>query len=339
MIALTGGGTGGHLEVARLLKVAFRRRGVPAIFVGSSRGQDRRWFEGDEEFAACYFLDTRGVVDRGPADRIGSLALIARATARAIGILRRHAARAVVNVGSYAAAPASFAAVLRRTPLFVHEPAAAVSPLTRVLAPFSGGVFSSYGVPSPVVDFPVDQEYFALARPRMKVDRILFLGGSQGAQFINDFGLAAAPTLRRMGIAIAHQTGDADFERVQAAYRALGVPADVFAFDRAMPPRIAAADLAVSRSGGGTLWQLVANGLPTLFVPFPHAARDHQFHNARFFADRQMGFVARQAEVSLDLLLQVMRADLTAISLRLMAQVEPGGAERIADYVLERLRA
>jgi UDP-N-acetylglucosamine--N-acetylmuramyl-(pentapeptide) pyrophosphoryl-undecaprenol N-acetylglucosamine transferase len=339
MIVLTGGGTGGHLEVARLLREAFRGRGIAPIFIGSARGQDRRWFGSDDGFAARYFLDTRGVMDRGLAGRAASLGLIARATGTAFGILRRHGASAVVNVGSYAAAPASLAAALRRLPLFIHEPSAVTSPLTRLLSPCCAGTFSSYGEASAVADFPVDRAFFDLARPRTRVGRILFLGGSQGAQFINDFALTVAPTLRRMGVAISHQTGEMDFARVRAGYRSLGVDAEVFAFDRPMAPRIAAADLAVSRSGGGTLWQLVANGLPTLFIPFPYAARDHQYHNARFFADRRLGFVARQSEADLDLLLGVIRSDLREISLGLMSRIKPGGAARIAEYVLSRIGA
>jgi UDP-N-acetylglucosamine--N-acetylmuramyl-(pentapeptide) pyrophosphoryl-undecaprenol N-acetylglucosamine transferase len=179
VIVLTGGGTGGHLEVARLLKEAFRARGVTPIFIGSTRGQDQRWFDNDDGFAARYFFDTRGVVDRGPAGGVVSLALIVRATVTALGVLKRHAAKAVVNVGSYAAAPASLAALLRRIPLFIHEPSAVVSPLNRLLRPYAAGFFSSYGDESPVPDFPVDRAFFDLARPRTRLGRILFLGGRQ----------------------------------------------------------------------------------------------------------------------------------------------------------------
>lgn len=337
MIVLTGGGTGGHLEVARLLRDAFQRRGVPSVFIGTTRGQDQRWFPADDGFAARYFLDTRGVVDRGPAARLASLGLIVRATATALRVIRRHAAQAVVNVGSYAAAAASFAAVVRRIPLFIHEPSARVSPLSRLLRPYAAGFFSSYDDGSPVTAFPVDRVFFDLARPRTEVRRILFLGGSQGARSLNDFALAVAPALRNLGIAIVHQAGEADFARVSAGYQSLNIPVDVFPFDRAMAPRMAAADLAVSRSGGGTLWELVANGLPTLFVPFPHAARDHQYHNARFFVDRGLAFVARQPDLDLDTLRAAMQANILAMSMRLMAFNAPGGAEQIVEFMLQRL--
>jgi len=334
MIALTGGGTGGHLEVVRLLQAAFYRRGIATIFIGSAHGQDRGWFEGDRGFADTYFLPTRGVVDRGPLKSLLSLAMIARASLTAAAILKRHGIGAVVNVGSYVAAPASFAAVLCRIPLFVHEASAKPSPLTLMLRRHTAGYFNSYGAPSPVTDFPVDQAFFDAARTRRQVKRVIFLGGSQGAMFINDFALACAPALTQSGIAITHQTGWRDFERVRAGYRAIGVEADVFAFDRAIVARMAAADLAVSRAGGGTLWELVANGLPTLFVPFPHAARDHQYHNARFLADRGLGFVTRQSALNLERLRAVIAADLHAISTGLMRLVRPGGAGRIADYIM-----
>ena len=337
MIVLTGGGTGGHLEVARLLKEAFRTRRVAPIFIGTVRGQDQRWFGSNDGFSARYFLNTRGVVDRGKAGTVVSLALVARAAVTAAGILKRSAARAVIDVGSYAAAPASLAAIIRRIPLFIHEPSAAVSPLNRLLRPYAAGFFNSYGGASPVPDFPVDQAFFDTARLRTRVGRIIFLGGSQGARFINDFALEVAPTLRRMGIAITHQTGEADFSRVQAGYRALHVDADTFAFDSALTPRMASADFAVSRAGGGTVWELAANGLPTLFVPFPHAARDHQYQNARFFADRRLGFVARQPELDLDRLLSALRCDLHPISTGLMALNKPGGADKIVEWVLRRL--
>jgi UDP-N-acetylglucosamine--N-acetylmuramyl-(pentapeptide) pyrophosphoryl-undecaprenol N-acetylglucosamine transferase len=337
MIVLTGGGTGGHLEVARLLKEAFRTRRVAPIFIGTVRGQDQRWFSNDDGFSARYFLNTRGVVDRGKAGTVVSLVLVARAAVTAAGILKRSAAKAVIDVGSYAAAPASLAAVIRRIPLFIHEPSAVVSPLNRLLRPYAAGFFSSYGDASPVPDFPVDQAFFDMARPRTRVGRIIFLGGSQGARFINDFALEVAPTLRRMGIAIIHQTGEADFSRVQAGYQALNVDADTFAFESPLTPRMASADFAVSRAGGGTVWELAANGLPTLFVPFPHAARDHQYRNARFFVDRRLGFVARQSELDLDRLLSALRCDLHTISTGLMTLNRLGGAERIAEYVLNRL--
>jgi UDP-N-acetylglucosamine--N-acetylmuramyl-(pentapeptide) pyrophosphoryl-undecaprenol N-acetylglucosamine transferase len=64
MIAITGGGTGGHLAIARALGRELNLPGLKAIFIGSSSGQDRMWFEDSDIFEACYFLDSSGVVNK-----------------------------------------------------------------------------------------------------------------------------------------------------------------------------------------------------------------------------------------------------------------------------------
>ena len=63
--------------------------------------------------------------------------------------------------------------------------------------------------------------------------------------------------------------------------------ADVFAFSHEMPTKLSQADFAISRSGASTLWELCANGLPSIFIPFPHAAANHQYFNAKALADKR----------------------------------------------------
>jgi len=338
MIVLTGGGTGGHLTGIRALKDAFIKEGVDPIFIGSIHGLDRKWFAEEAGFAARYFLNTRGVVNRRLLGKIVSFAMIARETITAIGILKQHKVKAVLSVGGYPAAAASFAATVRRISLFIHEHNVSVSHLHRIMMPYAQELFSSYDGRSPVLDYPVDMTFFDGRRRRNHVQRVLFLGGSQGASFINDFALAVAPVLDRRGIAITHQTGKPEFKRVKTAYEAMNVDADCFAFDRDLASRMVQADFAVTRAGAGTLWETAANGLPALFIPYPYAARDHQYYNAKHFADQGLGFVARQSEVNSDILLAALKCDARSISSRLMALIRPGGAEKIVQHVLKLIR-
>ena len=64
MIAITGGGTGGHLVIAKAIKEELNRRGIKPIYIGSTAGQDKDWFEADSGFEACYFLPSSGVVNK-----------------------------------------------------------------------------------------------------------------------------------------------------------------------------------------------------------------------------------------------------------------------------------
>ncbi|MBF0530716.1 MAG: glycosyltransferase [Deltaproteobacteria bacterium] len=337
VIALTGGGSGGHLSSVKELKKAFVELGAQVIFLGSTSGQDQSWLLGETGFIVCYYFPVRSVVDRGPAGQAVSLAKIIRAAAAARVVLKKHGARALISVGGYSAAPGGLAALVSGVPLFVHEHNVVMSRLHRLEKPWAAEVFSSYDLCSPARDYPVSQDFFDCRRLRNRVQNVLFLGGSQGARFINDLALGAARQLSEQGVSVAHQTGFRDFDRVRAAYQALNVEADIFAFDRYPAQRMARADLAVTRAGAGTLWELAANGLPALFIPYPHAARNHQYFNALYFTAQGLGWVARQSQARPGLLLSIIKHNLTYISQKLMALIKPGGALRMAEIVMKKI--
>jgi UDP-N-acetylglucosamine--N-acetylmuramyl-(pentapeptide) pyrophosphoryl-undecaprenol N-acetylglucosamine transferase len=335
MIALSGGGTGGHLASLKVLKEAFIEQGTVPIFIGSAYGQDSRWFVEGEGFAARYFLGTQRVMGRSLAGKLVASAMMASAIKKAIRILRKHQTKAVLSSGGYAAAAADFAAVLRGTPLYIHEHNVVSGHLHRLMAPFSQGLFNSYDETSPIRDYPVDTPFFETRRVRHAVKRILFLGGSQGSRPINEFALKVSPLLQQRGIEISHQTGETDLEFVKAGYNSLKISADVFSFDENMATRMSRADFAVTRAGAGTLWELAANGLPALFVPYPHAVRDHQYFNARYFADQGLGFVIREEVLRPKHLFSALNNKIKETSSRLMDLIHPMGAKRIAEFVLK----
>ncbi len=337
--AVTGGGTGGHLAIAGALADALRARGHEAIFIGSTSGQDRMWFEDSERFSQRYFLETTGVVNRKGLHRLAALWRIVKGWWRARSILSRHRVDGVISVGGFSAAPGALAALSRGTPLFIHEQNAATGRLNRMLRPYARAFFSSYEAASPVRDYPVAATFFERARVRRRIERIIFLGGSQGAAFINDLALAIAPLLAERGIALTHQCGERDFERVRDAYKAMGAEVNLVAFTRSLPELLEASDLAVSRAGASTLWELCATGLPALFVPYPYAAGDHQFHNAAFLVERGFGWCERQGPQVEALLRSLLDEDLEARSRGVMTLCGPGGAERLVAAVEEMLDA
>ena len=334
-ILLTGGGTGGHLAIVAAVKEELLRRGMRPLYVGSESGQDRAWFEMDDDFAAKLFLPTRGVVNRRGLAKLSALKEAAVGAWKARSFLKRHNVSAVLSVGGFSAAPAAFAALMGGVPLFIHEQNAVSGRLNRLLAPFARRFFGSFGIEA--WDYPVRDVFFTTARRRERVERVLFLGGSQGAKAINDFALSVARELQARNIAILHQAGRRDLERVRSAYETMGVKAEVFDFDSRLHERVAAADFAVARAGASTLWELAANRLPTLFVPYPYAAGDHQYHNARHLADAGAGWVVRQETLEPKVLLELLEKDLGPVSDRLGETIRPGGAARIVDAMLEEI--
>ncbi len=332
-IAITGGGTGGHLAIAKALAQAAQSMEIEAIFLGSNYGQDRSYFEASPLFSKKYFFDTQGVVNKRGFAKVVALFKILKAVVSSIKILHKERVDAVISVGGFSAAPASFAALLLRKPFFIHEQNAAIGRLNALLKPFAKAFFSSYDPASPTKAYPVDETFFQHARVRKNIQSIIFLGGSQGAKAINDLALSVAKELQKRGIKIIHQSGKRDFLRVQKAYEELGVTVDLFDFSDNLVSKMAQADLAVSRSGASTLWELCANGLVALFIPYPYAAADHQYFNAKFLADQKLAWIERESENPKAKLLAILDEDLEQKSKKLIQLTKPGGAKAILNYI------
>ncbi|MDF1881727.1 UDP-N-acetylglucosamine--N-acetylmuramyl-(pentapeptide) pyrophosphoryl-undecaprenol N-acetylglucosamine transferase [Sulfurimonas sp. MAG313] len=330
-LLITGGGTGGHLAIAKSLRDAGVKAGHECSFVGSSYGQDRSWFSEDTVFTKVTFLKTSGVVNKKGLGKIVSLFMSIKATFEVLKQVKN--SDAVISVGGFSAAPASFAAVLLRKPYFIHEQNAAIGRLNRLLRPYSKQFFSSYEEDSLVKDYPVRQSFFKLAHKREKVKTIIFLGGSQGARFINDLALKIAPLLNEKNINIIHQAGTLEIDKVNKAYEELDIKAEVFAFRDDIDLLMQKSDLAVSRSGASTLWELCASCLPALYIPYPYASGDHQFYNAEFLVDKKASWIQRQDENPYELLCELIDKDLNETSKNLKELIAPLGAEKIIKEV------
>lgn len=331
--AITGGGTGGHLAIAKALQEALVVRGHEAIFIGSTAGQDRAWFGEKSGFSKSYFLETTGVVNRKGFAKIVALFKILKALFSARNLLKKHHIQAVISVGGFSAAPTSFAAIITGYPLYIHEQNAVEGRLNKVLKSYAKAFFSSYDKKSIVKDYPVNAQLFKTARIRTQIKTIIFLGGSQGAKAINNLALSIAPLLQEKSIKIIHQCGNADFERVQAGYDELGINAHCFAFTKTLAQYLQEADLAVTRAGASTLWEVCANGLPAFFIPYPYAAGDHQFYNARFIVEKELGWCERESDNLLKQLSYVLDENLEVKSRGLLELSHEGGAEAIIKQI------
>ncbi|MBL6973185.1 MAG: glycosyltransferase, partial [Sulfurimonas sp.] len=120
-LCITGGGTGGHLMIARALLESAVQKGHEVIFIGSTHGQDQKYFAKDSKFSAVYFLHTTGVVNQKGLGKIKALYKVLQAFFRARKILKEHEIEATYSVGGFSAAPASLASLSKKTPLFIHE--------------------------------------------------------------------------------------------------------------------------------------------------------------------------------------------------------------------------
>lgn len=334
MIVITGGGTGGHLAIAKAFANELNSRGIKAIFIGSSSGQDKMWFENSDIFEATYFLNSSGVVNKRGFGRLKSLINILNLAFKCKRIFKFHKVSSVISVGGYSAAPAAFGAIIWGKKLYIHEQNAVIGRLNLILKPFAREFFSSYFEPK--FDYPVDEKFFKISRIRKNLNTILFLGGSQGANFINNLALNLAKDLDKNGIKIIHQCGQKDYETIVEKYKELNIKAEVFAFSKDIDLFMSRADFCISRAGASTIWELCAASLPTLFIPFPYAANNHQFYNAKFLNDQNAAMVLKENEIDNKNLLNIIyNLNLEDVSQKLINLLNKNGSKVIIDRILQ----
>ncbi|WP_281950296.1 UDP-N-acetylglucosamine--N-acetylmuramyl-(pentapeptide) pyrophosphoryl-undecaprenol N-acetylglucosamine transferase [Nitrosophilus kaiyonis] len=335
-IVITGGGTGGHLSIVKALKEEFNKKNIKPIYIGSTHGQDIDWFENDDGFSQKYFLESSGVVNKKGIKKIKSLFNILNLSMKCKKIFQEKDIKAIISVGGYSAAPASFAATFSNRALFIHEQNAVYGRLNKILSPFSKRVFCSF-LP-PYDPYPVSDIFFDTKRVRENIKTVIFLGGSQGAKEINDIALKIAPKLHERGINIIHQTGKKDFVRVKKEYEKLKIDADIFDFDKNIFQKMQKADFAVARAGASTLWELASNLLPTIFIPYPYAANNHQFFNAKFLEKQNCAFLYDRDKDYSQILDVIEKQDISKISKNLEKIVKKDGAKKIVEEILDSIK-
>jgi len=223
---------------------------------------------------------------------------------RAAGkLFRSRPPLAALAMGGFTSAPPILAAKNLRAKTFIHEsntiPGRANRWLARIVdqayVGFPSAISQLHVREATVTGTPVRSEFQpcnpTASRAALGLDPatpvLLVMGGSQGAHGINEMILSALPILAKHAShwQWLHLTGPLDADQVRHNYAALGVKAIVHPFLADMHLALGAATVAVSRAGASSLAELAAMRLPPLLVPFPYAADNHQFHNARAFTE------------------------------------------------------
>jgi UDP-N-acetylglucosamine--N-acetylmuramyl-(pentapeptide) pyrophosphoryl-undecaprenol N-acetylglucosamine transferase len=246
------------------------------------------------------------------------------------------------------------AARLRATPIVLLEQNTVPGVASRTLGHLAGRV--CLGFAEAAIRFPAGRSVHTgnpvraavLSAPAAahSTPGLLAFGGSQGARHLNDALVDAGARLAaRFGsIRVRHQTGTADHARVVAAWAALGIPARVDAFVTDMGSAYADADVVVARAGAMSCAEITARGLPAILVPYPHAADDHQRHNAEALARAGAARMILDRDLDGERLATALRPLLEDASERARmaaaarAVGRPDAAERVADVCASLFR-
>jgi UDP-N-acetylglucosamine--N-acetylmuramyl-(pentapeptide) pyrophosphoryl-undecaprenol N-acetylglucosamine transferase len=356
-ILIAGGGTGGHVFPMIAIGDAVRAAEPSArvVYVGTARGIEARVIP--ERGDRLELLDIRPLRGAGLRGFASGAFHAAASLPKARSLVRDLAPGAVLSLGGYAGGPVSLAARSLGVPVTLMEPNSVLGLSNRLLAPVVVRAYTAfpeaerYLRPSVVMRAGVPlRRAFARAPYAPKPDRVdvLVLGGSQGAKALND----TVPRAIAMAIGegaplrVVHQTGrdrDADVRRLYDVL-GLGDRAVVTPFIDDVAAALASADVVISRCGASAYAELCAVGRPSILVPYPHAADDHQLGNARSLERAGAAVALPQTEATVGRLADELRRLAADPSLRArMADAaaalgKPDAAARVAQDLLSLAR-
>ncbi len=301
LVLIAAGGTGGHLFPAESLATALKNLDARVALASDARvGKIAGSFPADEVVQ----IPAATPSGRSPPQMAKAALVLGLGVLRALQAVRRLKPAVVVGFGGYPTVPPVLAASLLRVPTVIHEQNGVMGRANRFLAPRVSMIATGFrdvkGIPANaradrvVTGNPVRPAVIEAAKiPYSPVAaggplRLLVFGGSQGARVMSEVVPAAIERLPKELLPNLHITQQAraeDLQRVKSQYAQSGVTAEVDAFFKDLPQRMADAHLVISRSGASTVAELAAIGRPSILVPLPGALDQDQAANAQSLAD------------------------------------------------------
>ncbi len=327
-VLILAGGTGGHVFPALAVATALRQQNEQVVWLGTRHGLEARVAP-----AAGFpveWVRVRGVRRKGLLAWLAAPVQLTLALWDALRIVWRCRPKVVLGMGGYVSGPGGLAAWLLRRPLIIHEQNAVAGLTNRLLALLAREVLIAFpgsfsaSRKTRTTGIPVRDAITGLPDPAERLGghggpmRLLVIGGSQGAQALNQAvpaALAQLPAAERP--AVWHQAGEATLAVARAAYAQAGIKAKIEPFIDDMAAAYAWADLVVARSGALTVAELAAAGLGAILVPYPAAVDDHQTRNGEYLANAGAAVLIPQAALTPERLAAEIAAHVRDPGLRL----------------------
>ncbi len=361
-VIFAGGGTGGHLIPALAIADRLKSRLEPThktdfIFVGTKRGLEYRMK--DKLGYPLIIINIRGMARSLAFSNLLVPFLLVGAILRSILLMAKFSPDIVVGTGGYVMGPILIAAIITGKLRVIQEQNSFPGVTTRWLASRVDKVFLGFGdatrhlgsikntleTGNPIkgiigkIPKAEGRKFFEVPQDS-KV--ILILGGSQGAATINRNilrGLDKFPAAYH----IIWQTGERDYKEVAAQAGGKAKGRSLFPFTDRIEMAYAAADLVIARAGALTLAEILAAGLPSILVPYPFAAGDHQRKNAESFKsggasitfdDSQLGEISL-LDQAVSLFENGRHVQMTAAAIAIRDKKNKNAADLITDEILK----
>jgi UDP-N-acetylglucosamine--N-acetylmuramyl-(pentapeptide) pyrophosphoryl-undecaprenol N-acetylglucosamine transferase len=356
-ILIAGGGTGGHLYPGIAVAQQLRQRHADCdiLFVGTRRGIEQRVLP--SQGFAFRSIAARALPRRLSFGLLRALASHASGFLSSLILCLRFRPDVVVGTGAYASAPVVLAGKMTGHPCLVLEQNRVPGRTNRLLSRFVDEVHLTFSESrrffhrkdnlklsgNPVRDGIVQRDRIPVARKfGLSLDKttLFVFGGSRGARRLNQAVVDALPLLEKIRrLQLILQTGDEDFSWVKGEVARTRLRAVVEPYLTEIADAYCLADLVLCRAGATTLAEVTACGLPSVLVPYPHAADDHQVANAEKLLNLKAAEMIRDEELTGKRLARIVRRlvmsehQLKRMAVRARLAARPDAAERVARAI------
>jgi len=354
------GGTGGHLFPGLAVAQELKSRGHEILLIISEKAIDATALQAYPEFR-CEKIPSIGMPSVLSPAFIRFLRRLWESSSMCRDIYKKFRPNVVLGMGGFTSTPPVLAARRLRIPSLIHESNAIPGKANRFAARFASRVLLGFedaatffpagdclvtGTPvRESVGRKMDREE-ALAGFKLDPARktLLVMGGSQGAAGINQLLFRIAGTLAKLPVQVLHLAGERDDQLAAANYLRESLPAYVATFHEKMEEAYSAADLLVSRAGASSLNEISFFGLPSVLVPYPFAADNHQEANAKIFQRKGAAEIMLESESTAEqfgrLISNLLEDDTRREAMgKAAAELQPrDAASQVADVVEREAR-
>lgn len=355
-VIIAGGGTGGHIFPAISIAEEIIRRSNEneILFVGTKYGLEKNIIP--KRGYKLEFISSKGIVGKGFFNKIMSIASALTGMAKSHIILRNFKPDIVVGVGGYVSGPTVISAYINLIPTAICEQNFIPGITNRILSKFAKKIFLSFCESSKyfpknkvvVTGNPIRSKMVRNCDKALKENKkdfftIFVMGGSQGASKLNKIIPQSFKHLSDKKLGIIHQTGEKDRSVVEDEYKKLNLNSEVHAFIDDIFSVYSKADLIISRAGASTISEIGAVGKPSILIPYPHAAHNHQYFNAKMMEEAGASFLIKDEDLTPINISKIMDNILDINKLQQMSQAalklgRPKAAEHIVEHLYSLVR-
>jgi UDP-N-acetylglucosamine--N-acetylmuramyl-(pentapeptide) pyrophosphoryl-undecaprenol N-acetylglucosamine transferase len=356
-IIITGGKTGGHLFPGIAIAQALERINpdVGILFIGTNAPFEIQTLE--KYGYAHKSIISKPIKGGNIITKAFSMCILVISLIQSMILVKAVKPDFVLGVGGFSSFAVVLAAWFFRIPTAIQEQNAFPGLTNRLLSRFAKTIFTSF---KETKGFALNPKVKYVGNPVRKTNRadglekfnlndfdptkftILVTGGSQGAASINTAFMEALELMDNTGgFNIIHQTGIHDQAKILQSYKHLKIKAMVQAFFHNMPQLQDLADLVITRAGAGTISELCIKGLPSILIPFPHAADDHQTFNAKALEEQQAAVMIKDKKLTGNVLKKTMedliknKKKLNHMAGMLKQLAMSDADEKIANHILK----